>query len=122
MEFIHVDKFTVPPTMPVVYILLIFVFVLKKNVDRWFNRNWKKRKGELYLVGWWIAMLMMYIIQFETHDQYRVPPKMIETCILILLPYGVNTISKVLHTQLKSGVKHKRKTVTIVQQAHVKAR
>jgi hypothetical protein len=101
--------------MPIAYFLLVLIYVLRKNVDRWFEKNWKKRKGELYLVGWWLAMLVMYVIEFKTNGQYHVPPKMIETCILVLLPYGANAVSKHMH-------KHRRKPNCSRQLIRVKVR
>jgi len=121
MEFIHLDNFIVPSTMPVGYFLLVLIYVLKKNVDRWFKINWKKRKGELYLVAWWLAMLMMYVVEFATHGQYRVPQKMIETCILILLPFGSNAISKIMHKRYTS-VHHNKKIANVRRLERLQAR
>jgi len=100
-EFIHFDTFTVPTEMPFAYFLLILIYVLRKEVDRWLRKAWKKRKGELFLVGWWFALLIMFIIEFKTLGKYSVPNRMINTCFWILIPYGVTTVSKIINGYLK---------------------
>ncbi|MFC1687328.1 hypothetical protein ACFL0L_02020 [Patescibacteria group bacterium] len=96
------DTFTVPGEMPIAYFLLIIIYVLRKEVDRWLKKEWKKRKGEFFLIGWWCGLLIMFIIEFKTHGNYTVPKRMIETCIWILIPFAVTASSKIVHANRKS--------------------
>ena len=102
VEFIHLDTFSVPGEMPAAYFLLIIIYVLRKEVDRWLRKHWKKRKGEFFLIGWWCGLLIMFIIEFKTHGHYAVPKRMIETCIWILIPFAATAVSKIVHARVKS--------------------
>jgi hypothetical protein len=93
-EFLYTDKFTVPAEMPFVYVLLFLLYV---EVEQWLRRQWKHDTGELFLIGWWFAMLVMYVIEFATISKYSVPRRMVETCVLMLVPFVLGIFSKVMH-------------------------
>src|SRR3989344_401067 len=98
MEFLHWDNYAVPLEMPLSYFLLVMIYVLRKEVDRWLKKSLRKRKGEYFLLGWWLAMLVMFVIEFMTLGRYSVPSRMVETCIWVLIPYCLSALSKILHT------------------------
>lgn len=99
VEFVKVNTFRIPEEMPFVYFLLILIYALRKEVDRWLKKTRKARKGELFVLGWWFAMLVMFIIEFRSLGFYTVPDRMIQTCIWVLLPYAATSISKIIHHQ-----------------------
>ncbi|MFA6495630.1 MAG: hypothetical protein WCV50_00735 [Patescibacteria group bacterium] len=103
LEFLHFDNFSIPGSMPFAYLLLILIYVLRKEVDRWLRRNTKKRRGELFVIGWWLTLLMMFIVEFSTHSRYCVSKRMMETCILVLLPYIGTIVSKIAFFRLENG-------------------
>ena len=97
VEFAKFEGYATPETMPFGYFMLLFLYVIKKASDLWLNIQWKKRKGELYLISWFIVMMVMYIIQFATNGEYVVPRSLLVTIIGIVIAYACSMISTVAH-------------------------
>lgn len=96
-EFAKLDNYMVPDTMPFGYFMLLLLYVIKKGSDLWLNIHWQKRKGEFYLVAWFVVMMMMYIIQFVTDGAYVVPKSMLVTIIGIVIAYTGSMVSTIAH-------------------------
>jgi len=101
-EFLKLDSFSVPGSMPFGYFLLLILYIVKKESDRWLDVRWKKRKGEFYLVAWFIVAGVMFIIEFFTLDKYIVPKRLIETLIWIVVVYFGAMISIIIHHLINS--------------------
>ncbi|MFH0804694.1 MAG: hypothetical protein V1916_00695 [Patescibacteria group bacterium] len=87
-------KISVPYEMPIFYAVLVLLYVLRKQADSWLDTTIKKRKGEYFLIGWWFALLVMFVIQVVTGGRYAVPRRMVETCLLISIPFVVGEFLK----------------------------
>lgn len=101
-EFLKLDTFSVPEGMPFCYFLLLILYIVKKESDRWLDIRWKKRKGEFYLVAWFIVSGIMFIIDFLTLGKYAVPNRLIETLIWIIVAYSGAMISIIMHHLINS--------------------
>lgn len=111
VEFFKIDQFTVPKNMPFAYFMLILIYVMRKEVSRWLKENMKKRRGEIFLIGWWLSLLVMFVIEFNTHGKYCVPKRMMETCIWILLPYIGTLISRIAYFYVEKRTAGKKKMI-----------
>ncbi len=101
-EFLKLDSFSVPGSMPFGYLLLLILYIVKKESDRWLDVRWKKRKGEFYLVTWFIIAGVMFSIEFYTLGKYTVPGRLIETPIWIVVAYSGAMISIIMHHLINS--------------------
>ncbi|XOU94816.1 MAG: hypothetical protein ACNFW9_01985 [Candidatus Kerfeldbacteria bacterium] len=97
VEFIKYENFTVPGGMPFGYFMLLLLYIIKKESDRWLKIHWEKRVGEFYLIGWFVAMMIMFIIEFSTDGEYKVPRKLFETIIAIVVAYIGSMSSIIIH-------------------------
>ena len=101
-EFIHLDSHVVPWRMPIVYFLLLTLYIVRKESDRWLDIKWKKRKGEIYLVLWFVVTGVMFVIEWSTSGYYLVPGRLIETLIWIIVAYAGAMISIITHHLINS--------------------
>lgn len=101
-EFIHLDSYVIPYRMPIVYFFLLILYIVKKESDRWLDIKWKKRKGEIYLVLWFVVTGVMFIIEWFTSGYYLVPGRLIETLIWIIVAYAGAMVSIIVHHLINS--------------------
>ena len=99
VEFLKIDAFKVPPSMPFIYAILVFLYFVNKEFDRWLNRSWRKRQDEYFIVIWWCVLLAMTVIEFATQGKLTVPTRMIETCLAITVPFLLTEVSKHIHAK-----------------------
>ncbi|MCH7491962.1 hypothetical protein IID19_00010 [Patescibacteria group bacterium] len=88
--------------MPIVYFFLLILYIVKKESDRWLDIKWKKRKGEIYLVLWFVVTGVMFIIEWFTSGYYLVPGRLIETLIWIIVAYAGAMVSIIVHHLINS--------------------
>jgi ACR3 family arsenite efflux pump ArsB len=106
LEYVKV-KISVPSEMPIFYAVLVLLYVLRKRADSWMDTAIKKRGGEYFLVGWWFTLLVMFVIQVVTGGRYAVPRRMVETCLLISIPFVVGEFLKAYQTRILKRNEHR---------------
>ncbi|MFA5052326.1 MAG: hypothetical protein WC544_04705 [Patescibacteria group bacterium] len=109
-EFLHWNIVSIPFEMPLFYGLIVLLYVLRKNTDAWLEKIRNKRPGEYFLIGWWLGLLAMFVIQILSRGAYIVPKRMLETCLIISVPYIVSEYLKARQALTRNGREKSGKT------------
>lgn len=97
MEFLHIGTFVVPEVAPYGYFCNLTLYIIKKESDRWLNVRWNKRKGEYYMILWFIELFIMLIVEFVTHGEHQVPHTLLDTLVRIIFAYTAAMFSLIFH-------------------------
>jgi len=91
--------FKTPEALIWLYIYIIFVYVGNKEViERWIrNKFWKPRPGELLLLLWGLAILLIFIAEYLSHRRICTPPLMLPVFQTLLGTFILSIGSKSLY-------------------------
>ena len=64
-----------PPGMNILYIGVLFIYSLHKEMLRWLGEKSKQRQGEWFVYSWIILAFLLYIINFLTKDYFSISSK-----------------------------------------------
>lgn len=86
-----------PFKMPASYLVLLILYAVRKETERWLRRIRRKRRGEIFFWLWWFLLLTMFIISSLSRGKYGVPDKALETCLYVSGVYFGTELSKLLY-------------------------
>ncbi len=89
------------PSVLVVYVALLTIFVGLKEFERWFEVHEGRHPGELFVIGWTILMVGLVIGKTALHKDYSIPGEVISTYIAVISIMAITQKSKRLKSRRK---------------------
>jgi hypothetical protein len=87
----------------VVYVSLLVIFVGVKEFERWYDDHSGKHPGELFVIGWTLLIIGLFIAKIVMNKQaYVIPEEVLSTYIAVLSIMAITQKSKKM-----KGVKKK---------------
>lgn len=105
LEFLRVNRWVLPSSMPLAYFLLISAYGIRKEIDRWVHGQTKRRRGERFFWMWALMAFALYVASFVTHGEYVVPRSLLETWLYATIVYAGTGTSRILLPALKLAVR-----------------
>jgi hypothetical protein len=95
-QFLKIDRFQVPPSMPFAYLVFLVAYGVRKEVDRWVKVSYKKRRGEYFFWLWALYLFVLYVVEWYTREKYVVPSRSIEALVYAGIVYVGTGTSRIL--------------------------
>ena len=84
------------PSILVVYVALLTIFVGAKEFERWFEIHDGRHPGELFVIGWTIMMICIVVAKILLHKNYAIPGEVVATYIAVLSIMAITQKSKTM--------------------------
>lgn len=57
-----------PPGISLFYMGILFIYAVHKEMLRWLGEKSQERKGELFVYSWIILTIILYVVNFLSHN------------------------------------------------------
>ncbi len=91
----------------VVYVSLLVIFVGVKEFERWYDSHSSKHPGELFVIGWTLLIIGLFVAKVIMHkDSYVMPEEVLSTYIAVLSIMAITQKSKKMLRGAKRTLRH----------------
>ncbi len=99
-DFLHPEVVTnILASVLVIYVSLLVIFVGVKEFERWYDSHSGKHPGELFVIGWTLLIIGLFVAKIVLHKQeYVVPEEVLSTYIAVLSIMAITQKSKKLRS------------------------
>ena len=84
------------PSILVIYVALLTIFVGVKEFERWYEMYSGRHPGELFVAGWTVLVIGLFIAKIALHKTYTVPSEVLATYIAVLSIMAITQKSKTM--------------------------
>ena len=82
------------PSILVVYVALLTIFVGVKEFERWFETHNSRHPGEWFVIGWTIIVIGIFAAKIILHSKYQIPGEVLSTYIAVVSIMAITQKSK----------------------------
>jgi hypothetical protein len=110
-EYLHIGGYKIPSAMPFVASIFLVAYGVRKEMDRWLQMAYQKRRGEYFFWMWSIFLFVLFVGQWISHEKYVVPSKCIEAMMyagIVYIGTGVSRILSIWKLQTQKAVERRR--------------
>lgn len=87
------------PSILVIYIAFLTIFVGVKEFERWYEVKQSRHPGELFVIGWTIIIMGIFIAKVVLNKAYVIPGEVLSTYIGVLSIMAITQKSKKLKSE-----------------------
>ena len=87
----------------IIYVALLTIFVGVKEFARWHDMRTGRHPGELFVIGWTILIIGIFLAKVILHKQYVIPGEVVSTYIAVLSIMAITQKSKEMQKESKKS-------------------
>ena len=86
-----------------IYVATLAIYSAEKEFERWRLYSLRRHPGEMYVIAWTLLIIGEFVWIFATGSNYKMPPEIFSTYIVVLGILAITRKSKILFKEKQGG-------------------